>query len=565
MQRNKTVSNFHHIREDRKRINDINSRTLKENKSIGHILRKDKKDNDLINKERDHINLKNKEKINLKYRAMTPKRTEKKNSFYTKTDVRCKMNENRILNLRKIDKKKKENSIFKGKEDTNKKIINLKEKQIKKKLDIKVKANKRPSRQNIIEKNKNDIKKIEKLKDKANENKSKIEDKKNNMNKDNKNNKNINKKENDINKNDKDNLLNDDKKEKKTDGNNYKEAENDKFVIEKKNIENKKEEKVEIKEEEKYNENLNKEREQEIKNVEKNLMIGKEDKIKIKDKNNQIKIEPIEKKEIIKTKLEQNNKLSKYIFHRLINFYDKINKFLNDEEKKNLILISKDSALAIIPILKEINTKKIQESQNTLNQFKLKNKEEDYKSKIPPFQLGKAGLKALEKLNEDSYHKLFLSEEVPNKDIIFIYRLFLQLINKQNQVEIKNDKEFWEMAKNIIYYSKKDKFGDHIKEMIQQINLSDENLAIVDGMCKKCMEKLTPKYYNSLCSTTPLFFLLIKEILEYCGILLGKKTPIPMEYKKLEYDLKIKKEKDEKLNKIAEMAHKKKSLFKKID
>ena len=54
-------------------------------------------------------------------------------------------------------------------------------------------------------------------------------------------------------------------------------------------------------------------------------------------------------------------------------------------------------------------------------------------------------------------------------------------------------------------------------------------------------------------------------ILEYCGILVGKKTAIPLIYKRLDYELKLNKKKEEKLNRMNEMAHKKKSLFIKSD
>ena len=596
MQRNKTVSSLRNIRDERKRAKD-NSRTLKANKSMGHFLRKEKTEKEI---DKTEINLESRKKIDLKYISMTPKRKEKENNFYTKTDARSNINKNKALNGNKNEKRKTYSTISR-KEEKIKKLINKKEEpQELKTLDIGLKANKRPSRQNVKEKSKNEIKKIDKLDNKINENKnkSKIDDnkkdkikkiekkfekkevKKDDKMDDKKDAKKDSKKEvkkedkKEIKKEDKKDVKKENKKEIKKEEKKDVKKENEKDIKEdfkkeeqkedkNENKENvKKEEKNEIKKEENKVENLNEGKEQEIKNE-----INNEDKLKNdvkKDINNiQNKIESVENNEQIKPKIEQNNKLSKFVFHRLINCYDKIIKFLNNEEQKNLLLISKDSALTIIPIFKEINLKKLQENENALNQFKLKNKEEDYKSPIPPFQLGKAGLKALEKLNEENYHKLFISEEIPNKDIIFIYRLFLQLINKNNEILPTNDSEFWKLAKNRLFDSKKDKFGDHIKELAQQLNLSDENIKIVDNMCKNNMEKLTPKYYNSLCPTTPLFFLLIKEILEYCGILVGKKTPIPMEYKKLEYDLKILKEKEEIINKIAEKAHKKKSLFKK--
>ena len=197
------------------------------------------------------------------------------------------------------------------------------------------------------------------------------------------------------------------------------------------------------------------------------------------------------------------------------------------------------------------------ENEEALNQFKTKYKEEEYKAEISPFSLNKTGIKVLEKLNEEAnYEKIFISEEIPNKDIIFIYRLFLQLINKDNKKINQNDTELWKSAKDIIFTNKKEKLGNHLTQMIKEINLSDDNILIINDMCKGKKEILTPKYYTNLCPTTALFVLIIKDIFEYCGILIGKKPSLPMQYKKLEFAVKRNKEKEEIIKKMIEKANK---------
>ena len=168
-------------------------------------------------------------------------------------------------------------------------------------------------------------------------------------------------------------------------------------------------------------------------------------------------------------------------------------------------------------------------------------------------------MKAIDKLNDESLHKLFESNDIPNKDIIRIYRIFLQFICKdKNEIKNKDDAEFWKLVKDKIYNNKKDNLAEHVKELIKEIDFSDENLKIIDDMTKDCKEKIIPKYFNNLCATTGIFSMLLKEILEYCGIIIGKKTPLPMEYKRLEFNLKNYKDKDEKLNKLNDLAIKKK-------
>ena len=560
MQRNKTVSNFRNTRRDRNNniATNNNSRTLKANKSMGHFLRKEKND-----KEKKDIYLENKKKGDLKYLSMTPKRSEKAKSFYSKTDVnRSDINKNERFNRKKSEKKLITNLKIKGKEDKVKdkkeKIIKKKEENITiKKIDIE-KSNKRPSKQIIKEKEKEkkDIKNIEKEKIKDNKNKeknkSKIDDKKEK----------------------KENKKRDDKKEGKKGIKNQKnkdnkEGEKKEIKKEPKNVEVKKKEdkkENELKENNKKGEEKEEEKKDVVTKKEEEIKQENKESIKSENKNDQNKIKENDKVEEFNPKKEDKIKLSKIIFHRLINYYDKIHKFLNNEEIKNLLLLSKDSALSILPIIKELNSKQIQENEKAIKEFKSKYKEEEYLKSIKSFEISKASIKVLEKLNEEKSANIFTSEKIPNKDLIYIYRLFLQLINKDKEINNKNDKEFWNLAKDKIFTNKKGELSENVKEMLTQLNFSEENLRLVNNIYKECMDKFSiPKYYNNLCPTTGIFFFLVKEILEYCGILVGKKTSIPLIYKRLDYELKLTKKNEEKLNRMNEMAHKKKSLFKKSD
>ena len=93
MQRNKTVSSLRHV--DKGRSTTNTSRTLKGNKSVGHILRKD----------RTETNLDRKKKSDLKNLTMTPKRGEKTNTFHSKTEVRNITDKNKRFNEKKNEKK----------------------------------------------------------------------------------------------------------------------------------------------------------------------------------------------------------------------------------------------------------------------------------------------------------------------------------------------------------------------------------------------------------------------------------------------------------------------------
>ena len=514
-QRNKTVSSVR-SRGDRDQNITIPNRNIKGNKSMGQFLRKS-------NREKNNDNRK---KNDLKYLSRTPKRENKSRSFYSKTDVRTdiqrvkRVNEQKLITNLTI-KKREDKSRSKGKNLFNKRDS----KKDDKKIEIKNNISKRPSKFNIKEKLKIDIKN-------KNKGKERIEDKKdNNKNKD----ININKK--------REIKIKDIKKiEKIIEG--KKEEKKEKLINENKEG---------TKNDEKKDDNIDGDKKNDLKNENKKEIIN-EEKDKIKSEDNKANME--EQKEN-KQNL-QNLKSSNTLFNKIISNYGKIINYLNNEEKKNLLLVSKDSAKFIIEILKELNKKQLEESENALNQFKSKNKEEEYIGEIPQFQLSRTGLKILEKLNEENNQKLFTSEEIPNKDIILIYRLFLQLVNKDKDINIKNikDEDFWKIAKDKIFINKKGQFGEHIKEMINEIDFSCENLDATSNISKNYMDKLNAKYISNLSQTTGMFFVLIKEIFEYCGIFENKKTSLAIEYRRLEYNLKKYKEKEERLNKIIDITQK---------
>ena len=93
IKKNKIVSNFRRTttpsKAKERTITTTNlSRTLKANKSMGQFLRKD-----------------NKKRTDLKYLTMTPRREEKINNFYTKTDARSYMDKNSRFNEKKSEKR----------------------------------------------------------------------------------------------------------------------------------------------------------------------------------------------------------------------------------------------------------------------------------------------------------------------------------------------------------------------------------------------------------------------------------------------------------------------------
>ena len=69
----------------------------------------------------------------------------------------------------------------------------------------------------------------------------------------------------------------------------------------------------------------------------------------------------------------------------------------------------------------------------------------------------------------------------------------------------------------------------------------------LNNLCEGKTNKLTPVYYSKLCPTTGLFVFVVKDALEYIGILEDKKSPPGKIYRKLNYLIEENKKKLESL------------------
>ena len=164
----------------------------------------------------------------------------------------------------------------------------------------------------------------------------------------------------------------------------------------------------------------------------------------------------------------------------------------------------------------------IEEEINNINN-KFKDKDLD------SFKLSKGSLKALEILNDENYNNIFQMEELspPLDEIILIYRIFFQLINKEEFTEILSDKKFWKEARNYFLENSNGKIGSFINELISEFDFNKENIYKLKNLSNGKEDKLKPKIYENICKTTGLFTFVIKEAFEYCGIIFNEKKLMP--------------------------------------
>ena len=134
-------------------------------------------------------------------------------------------------------------------------------------------------------------------------------------------------------------------------------------------------------------------------------------------------------------------------------------------------------------------------------------------------------------LNESMYIKLFTQASLPCPDILWPYRLFFQFLQHPIML-IKSEKEFWDESCKFCMSDPNgrtgkfvDNFlGDLINNIIKSLVFTEENIYKVFKMCEGKEKKIIPSFYSKICGTTGLIIFLIRDALEYSGIIIDKRT-----------------------------------------
>ena len=214
-----------------------------------------------------------------------------------------------------------------------------------------------------------------------------------------------------------------------------------------------------------------------------------------------------------------------------------ISSFLDKKTKYNFLSCSKSLISHLLFELNKIynfimdmnKLKSINSLDEEIINIRNKFKNEDFDSPKYSFKISDGSIRALEILDEEIYNNIFKIEELnPSlNDIIFIYRIFFQLINKQEIIEIENDKKFWKEARNYLLENNNGKIGSFIKEYISEFDFTKQNIYKLKKLSIEREDKLKPTYYENICKTTALVAFIIRDSLEYCGIIPNEKNMMP--------------------------------------
>ena len=271
------------------------------------------------------------------------------------------------------------------------------------------------------------------------------------------------------------------------------------------------------------------------KNTENNLKLVD---LKIDSETKNEKKKENKKEEKIETKNEEKNQTSNFdtiiddekLIKKIASYLDTQSQFNFFSCNKKLIKYTQEKLISFLNILETKNDLGESSSvKNKISSLKLKYSEEQLNTEPEKFAMSKLCSKSIERLNIENYSKIFHNKELspPLDDIIIIYRIFFQFLKDINFKQIKDDKLFWIKASDYILDNSNGKLGDFFQNSVDNLEFSMKNIFEAKKLLHGKEDKIKASVFMGTCGTTGLVCFLIKDILEYCGIILSTKKNVP--------------------------------------
>ena len=262
---------------------------------------------------------------------------------------------------------------------------------------------------------------------------------------------------------------------------------------------------------------INKEESENLKNTKKDERINEKSiENQIKEENKLLNLEfIIDNQKIINT-------ISLFLeIEEQLNFFScnkKLIKFTQEKLNNSLSTLELNNGISVYSTI-----------QDQINSLKLRYTEDQFKAKPQKFTIPKITIKFLEMLNNEHYEKIFLNKELspPLNEIIVIYRIFFLFLKDNDLNKIKDDNLFWQKASDYILSHNNGKTGDFLKESVENLDFDAKNIYEAKKLKIANEERIKPAYFSSICGTTGLITYLIKDILEYCGVIISTKKNVP--------------------------------------
>ena len=211
--------------------------------------------------------------------------------------------------------------------------------------------------------------------------------------------------------------------------------------------------------------------------------------------------------------------------------------FLNFEEKIQFTGINRGFILERIYLLnnkredliRSMDLSQRETVDDLITQIRLKYSNAELSKNLVEFQASKGGIKAVELLNNDLYSKLFKKPilEKNAEELCVIYRVLLALFGEYKIATILGDQLFWIKCTEYLINNSNGKIGTFIVDKFKDITFEHKKIFLLNKILVGIKKNINPTYYSKICGTTGLLIFIIKDALEYCGVIINEKKTQP--------------------------------------
>ena len=173
-----------------------------------------------------------------------------------------------------------------------------------------------------------------------------------------------------------------------------------------------------------------------------------------------------------------------------------------------------------------------------LNKFMSTYSSTEYTQPIGPFTVARNSATAILSIDKPAFNKIFQQKTLDIKlsEVYIVYRVLFVLFGEQKIAEIIDDTEFWE--KCIEYLNSKstnNKIGSFILEKSKSFDFSKNSIYLINKLLVGIKPNFTTAHFSKINGPTGLVMFIIRDALEYAGIIVAKKTPKSRIYNNLVY------------------------------
>ena len=200
-------------------------------------------------------------------------------------------------------------------------------------------------------------------------------------------------------------------------------------------------------------------------------------------------------------------------------------------ERIYLLNTKREEAIASLE-LKERET-----LNDRINKFMTSYSKSEYTKPLGKFSVARNSANAILSIDKEMFSKIFKQKvlDIKLSDIYIVYRVLFVLIGEPKIAEIVDDGEFWIKCIEYLNTNANNKIGSFILEKSKNFDFSHKSIYLLNKLLVGIKPKFNPASFSKINGTTGLVIFIIKDALEYAGILVSNKTPKNRIYDNLMY------------------------------